>query len=1170
MEEFALVTAAVLAIVMAFVPLFLSLFALAATTKMPLLQKTVGGLELDVIQLNDRLQSLETVVMASSAAPATEAPAMEPEPVPDLPPSIEPHALFEDSPAVVPEPKPEPDPEVVPEPKVSPDPEIIPEPDSDPEHRPQYIPAEPPEPPAPEVALDDEPSLDRPEPAGPDVSPPDVPPPTPPSRIRVEELLGERLFLKAGVAIVVIGVAFFLAYTLNHLGPAGKVMMGFATAAGMFAAGMFAERKEDFRNFGRGLLAGAWAMFYFVTFSMHFIPAARVIDSPLLAMILLAAAAAFAVVFSLRYRNEWTTVFAFLLIHLTSAIAAWQGLATFNLVSTAVIAIAIATLYWKQHWEKLLAVGLVATWSTLAMWLVNQFILWSPPARQESLVSVIVALTATWLAFQLCLLLRRNAGNPTNVLEIPSFLANLAGGFGLLMYALHETYPEAKWMAAAAFGLLYVATAVMLHGSPRRVLYLLSATIGVASLALVPSLNLGAGNGWVPVWHLLMMQVVLAAGVYLRDRYVRGLGYVLLGCACIEVLAFTAGIAGPAHTEVPLRLVLLATTAAVALLNAVLLRTVWGSALDKHEVPAISQLYSAAGSLALFGLIALEVAPLWIGPTMAAVCLLWAALACRFKLGDLILEGLVFGSAAPIALLAFEVFHSHGADWQRPVTMALVLLSLYAAYALYNLKVVVLASSGKASDDGLLAAGLRGVAVLYSVFAACVLGSLVWLEVPEAWVAPALTALVALHIFLALRYRLHELLVEGVAFTAVGTVAIGLFSWELTGTLAGIPWRPISVGAALLSLFVAQQLLERKAKADSRIERYTHRALTFAYLTLPTVILGALIRAEVYEHEVRHLVALIWALVAVGYMEVARLGRSREWMRHGLMALTAATVHLFAVNVFLDTTSAGMSLRLWTMPPFLLALVYAYKAWDSTATRLALPDWARPLKATFLYVGIAVVATLLAFELGSSWVVTGWALLAVTLLVTWSVTANPHWRLLALIVGAGTVARGALVNLAPGHVPVDVALDQLAVGLACLTLLCGYVFIFLTEGPADDRQAPTEGPWMALAYDRLSWLVGFTALLTGFIVTQSEGTELTIFLSIEGLGLVAIGFLFKERLARLGGLTLLSACILKLFIYDMRGLTGLPRIFSFVTLGGVLIAVSYVYTQFRKRLAEYL
>jgi uncharacterized membrane protein len=57
---------------------------------------------------------------------------------------------------------------------------------------------------------------------------------------------------------------------------------------------------------------------------------------------------------------------------------------------------------------------------------------------------------------------------------------------------------------------------------------------------------------------------------------------------------------------------------------------------------------------------------------------------------------------------------------------------------------------------------------------------------------------------------------------------------------------------------------------------------------------------------------------------------------------------------------------------------------------------------------------------------------------------------------------------------------------------------------------------------------------------------------------------------RISGLALLLACILKLFAWDLRHLETVPRIFSFIALGLILVGVSWVYTRFRERVSKYL
>jgi len=75
---------------------------------------------------------------------------------------------------------------------------------------------------------------------------------------------------------------------------------------------------------------------------------------------------------------------------------------------------------------------------------------------------------------------------------------------------------------------------------------------------------------------------------------------------------------------------------------------------------------------------------------------------------------------------------------------------------------------------------------------------------------------------------------------------------------------------------------------------------------------------------------------------------------------------------------------------------------------------------------------------------------------------------------------------------------------------------------------------------------------------------------LEGVALLVAGFPLRDRILRLSGLALLIGCIGKLFVWDLRNLETLPRIFSFVILGALLVAVSWIYTRFRETVQRYL
>jgi hypothetical protein len=351
----------------------------------------------------------------------------------------------------------------------------------------------------------------------------------------------------------------------------------------------------------------------------------------------------------------------------------------------------------------------------------------------------------------------------------------------------------------------------------------------------------------------------------------------------------------------------------------------------------------------------------------------------------------------------------------------------------------------------------------------------------------------------------------------------------------------------------------------------TFAVLTGGYLTLATLLLGIVIKAEALDYDKNLLVALLLGLVGVVYLEVAKIKASRVWYWHGHIVLVAATVHLFLVNFLQEGNVGPLSLRLLTVVPFFLFVLYVYLTFEDSTAAIDLTAKQRDARWFYLYDMVAVAAVLMMYELMRAWVIVGWTALGVALLLRWQKTQSMHWRLCALILGIATLARSFAVNLYYRDETADVRLNLVTIPLTCLGLLAGYLIIRRTElRAASALETGARDVLKAARRPRTLWFAALVALLTSFIWVEAEGTILTVFVSIEGLALVALGFLAKERLSRLTGLLMLSFCILKLFIYDLRDLTGLSRILSFIILGLVLIAVSFAYTRFKERLQEIL
>ncbi|MBL0161329.1 MAG: DUF2339 domain-containing protein [Bryobacterales bacterium] len=241
------------------------------------------------------------------------------------------------------------------------------------------------------------------------------------------------------------------------------------------------------------------------------------------------------------------------------------------------------------------------------------------------------------------------------------------------------------------------------------------------------------------------------------------------------------------------------------------------------------------------------------------------------------------------------------------------------------------------------------------------------------------------------------------------------------------------------------------------------------------------------------------------------------------------------------------------------ALVLGALAWAKWTTSTVLPVaagyvwlWRRcldtPWTRAYSWVATLLVVLLLHTELTPPQAVISWALLGLALFLAGLHITLPDLRWQSYALAAATTFRClAWVQ--------DDPLRAAACATAAAVL---YAQEFLAP-----RQ-PARPAWERFARPAFSALA--TLLVSVLLYRESSGSLLTMAWGIQGLLLLVAGFPLRERVLRISGLLLLLVCILKLFFYDLRNLETLPRIFSFIVLGVILIGVSWAYTRFRERL----
>jgi len=86
----------------------------------------------------------------------------------------------------------------------------------------------------------------------------------------------------------------------------------------------------------------------------------------------------------------------------------------------------------------------------------------------------------------------------------------------------------------------------------------------------------------------------------------------------------------------------------------------------------------------------------------------------------------------------------------------------------------------------------------------------------------------------------------------------------------------------------------------------------------------------------------------------------------------------------------------------------------------------------------------------------------------------------------------------------------------------------------------------------------------------AQQLSISVVWTVYGGAMLTVGIARRSKLLRVMALLLLGLTIFKVFLFDLSSLEKLYRIISFIVLGLILLAVSFLYQRYRQRVAEFI
>lgn len=130
-------------------------------------------------------------------------------------------------------------------------------------------------------------------------------------------------------------------------------------------------------------------------------------------------------------------------------------------------------------------------------------------------------------------------------------------------------------------------------------------------------------------------------------------------------------------------------------------------------------------------------------------------------------------------------------------------------------------------------------------------------------------------------------------------------------------------------------------------------------------------------------------------------------------------------------------------------------------------------------------------------------------------------------------------------------------------------FIHLVQSRRDARadKKETQAQWVGLA---LFLILSLTVIASQHVLEVFDGKGLAICWALLGMAFFGLGLGVRVRAYRLGGLALLALSLGHVLIVDVWKLDTILRIFSFMTLGLVLLALGFIYNRWHESLRKLL
>jgi hypothetical protein len=542
-------------------------------------------------------------------------------------------------------------------------------------------------------------------------------------------------------------------------------------------------------------------------------------------------------------------------------------------------------------------------------------------------------------------------------------------------------------------------------------------------------------------------------------------------------------------------------------------------------------------------LVWLEVTRAWVAPIWLGFAVALTLVSRRVRLTDLAYQGHLLAILVLGQLLNTNLHQHSVVERYLPI-----IGSAAAFYALSRICTLRDAPYG------------RYAAWAYSWSGTVLLAALAWQDSPQLWIA-CLWATFALalatvdRIFHAeeLPWQAHTLAVLAVC----RATTLSLFTRE--------QWHSIDLRLLTVSILVC--LLYALARWIRIPQRLRESGMHHAYSWAASILAACMLWNELGDNAV----AVGLAVFGLALLECGLLRKQKQLRMQAYAVLVAAFLRTLFVNLAAPSIPGDLlGPHIHTVLP--VVLVYAFLWWQLRRSKVSEREsqWAGGM---FAWLGTVSLIGLLYREITPEWIIVGWAI-AVMLLMVIAVLFEEELILQqAVLLVIGITVRGFVHNVFGAN---DFPVRGWFIGVApvvwtAAVLFTALPFAFRLRNRYASR--PTTGQFsrlLGVAHPEQWLFFAPVVLVTLAILARINPGSVTLSWGLEGLSVILLGLILNQRSYRITGLILLLLCVCKIGLHDAWQLNERDRYITFIALGTALTLVSVVYNKYRDSMKRLL